>query len=139
MYHIYIVCLVFENVTADYSKNHSSENLTVETNKEGARLITQGWSQFTANFIPLIFTGNLGLTPSSSSTSLSAVSAQSPIVDSPLTSQEERLQQQVRLLQSQVALLENQLDKILNKPKRGVRVQDHTQSIIYNFPIVKFS
>ena len=75
-------------------------------------------------------TFNLGLTPSSSSTSLSAVSAQSPIVDSPLTSQEERLQQQVRLLQSQVALLENQLDKILNKPKRGVRVQDNTQNLI---------
>ena len=55
------------------------------------------------------------------------MSAQSPIIDSPLTSQEERLQQQVRLLQSKVALLENQLDKILNKPKRGVRVQDHTQ------------
>ena len=74
----------------------------------------------------------LGLTPSSSSTSLSAVSAQSPIVDSPLTSQEERLQQQVRLLQSQVALLENQLDKILNKPKRGVRVQDYTQIVLFN-------
>ena len=42
MYHTNIICIVFENVTADYSKNHSSENLTVETNKEGARLITQG-------------------------------------------------------------------------------------------------
>ena len=26
---------VFENASADYSKNHSSENLTMETNKDG--------------------------------------------------------------------------------------------------------
>ena len=41
---------MFENVTADYSKNHSSENLTVETNKEGARLITQGDESISMNF-----------------------------------------------------------------------------------------
>ena len=44
--------VVFENVTADYSKNHSSENLTVETNKEGARLITQG-DPINYNNVPL--------------------------------------------------------------------------------------
>ena len=72
-----------------------------------------------------------GLTPSSSSTSLSQVSAQSPVGDSiPQTKEEERLRDQVLLLQKQVGCLEQQINSILNKPKRGVRVQVNSGPIM---------
>ena len=66
---------------------------------------------------------NSAMTPSSSSTSLSQVSAQSPMVDDPPHNDEEQLRAKVNLLQNQVVLLQRQIESMLNKPKRGVRVQ----------------
>ena len=64
---------------------------------------------------------------------MSQVSAQSPVIDfKPQTLDEEKLRDQVILLQKQVAGLEQQITAILNKPKRGVRVQVNSGPIMSN-------
>ena len=64
---------------------------------------------------------------------MSQVSAQSPVGDTvPQTKEEERLRDQVLLLQKQVSCLEQQITSMLNKPKRGVRVQVNSGPIMSN-------
>ncbi|CBY33110.1 unnamed protein product [Oikopleura dioica] len=100
---------VIENASGDYSKSHSSDNLTLAgKDSRGLNLMT--------NMSPCSSTANM--------TQFNTVTCNSPEIFQPgYSPNEERLQQKVGLLQQQVKLLEQELKNILNKPKRGVRVQ----------------
>jgi hypothetical protein len=111
---------VIENASGDYSKSHSSDNLTLAgKDSRGLNLIT--------NMSPSSSTANMK--------QFNTVTCNSPELFQPgYSPNEERLQQKVGLLQQQVKLLQQELKNILNKPKRGVRVQVNSGKSFSNPP-----